>query len=145
MKFSGFHDELKTILSINTVGSCYQFDQIFLNTLDKHAPMKRKLLRANHSSYISKPLQKAIRRSHLKKFNTKTNRKALKHIRNRKMFAADCIKKKGNGFSIILILFFLTDNKLFWKTIKPFFSNKGNYGSSIKLVEKEEVLQKTMI
>ena len=106
MKFSGFHDELKTIFSINTVGSCYQFDQIFLNTLDKHAPMKRKLLRANHSSYISKPLQKAIRRSHLKKFNTKTNRKALKHIRNRKMFAADCIKKKGNGFSIILILFF---------------------------------------
>ena len=108
MKFSGFHDELKTIFSINTVGSCYQFDQIFLNTLDKHAPMKRKLLRANHSSYISKPLQKAIRRSHLKKFNTKTNRKkALNHIRNIKTFAADCIKKKGNGFSIILILFFL--------------------------------------
>ena len=99
LKFSDFHDELKTIFSRNTVGSCYQFDQIFLNTLDKHAPMKRKLLRANHSSYISKPLQKAIRRSHLEKFNIKTNRKkALKHIRNRKTFAADCIKKKGNDF-----------------------------------------------
>ena len=107
--------------------------------------MKRKLLRANISPYISKPLQKAIRRTHLKKFNAKTNREnALKHIRNKKTFAADCIKKKGNGFSIILIFFF-TDNKLFWKTIKTFFSNKGNYGSSIKLVEKDEVLQKTMI
>ena len=58
--FSDFDDELKTIFSRNTVGSCYQFDQIFLNVLGKHAPIKRKLLRANHSSYISKPLRKAI-------------------------------------------------------------------------------------
>ena len=36
---------------------------------------------------------------------------------------------------------FVIDNKLFWKTIKPFFSNKGNYGSQIKFVEKDEVLQ----
>ena len=66
--FSDFNDELKTIFSRNTVGLCYQFDQIFLNVLDKHAPMKRKLLRANHSSYISKPLRKAVmRKSHLEK------------------------------------------------------------------------------
>ena len=58
--FSDFDDELKTIFSRNAVGSCYQFDQIFLNVLGKHAPIKRKLLRANHSSYISKPLRKAI-------------------------------------------------------------------------------------
>ena len=68
INFSDFNEELKTIFSRNTVGSCYQFDQIFLNVLDKYAPMKRNLLRANHSSYISKPLQKAImRRSHLEK------------------------------------------------------------------------------
>ena len=36
---------------------------------------------------------------------------------------------------------FVTGNKLSWKTIKPFFYNKGNYGSQIKLVEKDEVLQ----
>ena len=65
-------------------------------------------------------------------------KKALKHIRNRKTFAADCIKKKGNGFSIILIrLLLLTINY----STKPFFSNKVNYGSQIKLVEKDEVLQ----
>ena len=40
--FSDFNDELKTIFSRNTVGSFYHFDQIFLNVLDKHAPMKRK-------------------------------------------------------------------------------------------------------
>lgn len=36
---------------------------------------------------------------------------------------------------------FVTDNKLFWKIIKPFLSNKGNNGLQIKLVEKDEVLQ----
>ena len=55
-----------TIFARNTAGSCYQFDQIFLNVLDKHAPLKSKLVRANHSSYISGLLRKAIiRRSYL--------------------------------------------------------------------------------
>ena len=36
---------------------------------------------------------------------------------------------------------FVTNNKLFWKTLKPFFSGKGNYGANIKLVEEGEVLQ----
>ena len=35
---------------------------------------------------------------------------------------------------------FVTDNKLFWKTVKPSPTDKGNYGANIKLVE-EEVLQ----
>ena len=34
--FSDFNDELKTIFSRSTVGLCYQFDQIFLNVVDKH-------------------------------------------------------------------------------------------------------------
>ena len=111
--FSDFDDELKTIFSRNTVGSCYQFNEIFLNVLDKHAPTKRKLLRANHSSDISKQLRKAImRRSHLEKVYYKNKlEKALKHIRNRKTFAVECIKRKGNGFSITLIrLLLLTIN-----------------------------------
>ena len=36
---------------------------------------------------------------------------------------------------------FVTDNKLIWKTVKPFFSDKGNYGANIKLVDGEELLQ----
>ena len=79
---------------------CYQFDQIFLNVLDKHTPMKRKLLRANHSSYISKPLRKVImRRSHLEKVYYKNkSEESFKAYKKQKNFAADCIKKKGNGF-----------------------------------------------
>ena len=35
----------------------------------------------------------------------------------------------------------MNDNKLFWKTVKPFFSNKGSFGNKIKLVENDEFLQ----
>ena len=33
------------------------------------------------------------------------------------------------------------DNILFWKTIKPFFSNKNNHNTNIKLVEGDEILK----
>ena len=36
---------------------------------------------------------------------------------------------------------FVTNNKFFWKKIKPFLSNKGSFGSQIKLDKKNEVLQ----
>ena len=35
----------------------------------------------------------------------------------------------------------MNDNKLIWKTVKPFFSNKGSFGNKIKLVENDELLQ----
>ena len=132
--FSDFNDELKTISSRNTVGSC--------NVLDKHTPMKRKLLRENHSSYISKPLRKAImRRSHLEKVYYKNkSEKSFKAYEKQKYFCSRPYKKERKRFFNILDPCFVPDNKLFWKTIKPFFSNKGSYGSQIKLVEKDEVL-----
>ena len=35
----------------------------------------------------------------------------------------------------------MNENKLFWKTVKPSFSNKGSFGNKIKLVENDELLQ----
>ena len=73
----------------------------------------------------------------MKKFIVKKYRKkAIKHVRNRKFFAADCIKKETERFFNNLNPFFVAENKLFWETIKPFFSKKGNYRSQIKLVVK---------
>ena len=141
--FSNFNDELKAIFSRNTVGSCCQFDQIFLNVLDKHAPMKRKLLRANHSSYVFKPLRKAImRRFHLEKVYYKNkSEKSFKAYKKQKNFCSRLYKNGRKRFFNNLNSPFVTDNKLFWKTLKPFFSNKGNNESQIKLVEKDEVFQ----
>ena len=35
----------------------------------------------------------------------------------------------------------MSDNKLFWKTVKPFFFNKGSHRGNIKLVEGDKLLQ----
>ena len=35
-------------------------EQMFLGALNMHAPIKRELLRANHGSYMTKALRKAI-------------------------------------------------------------------------------------
>ena len=35
----------------------------------------------------------------------------------------------------------MSDNKLFWKTAKPFFSNKECYRGNIKLVEGDKIPQ----
>ena len=58
-----------------------------------------------------------------------------------KNFCSRLYKKETKRFLNSLNRSFVTDNILFWKTIKPFFSNNGNYGSQIKLIEKDDVLQ----
>ena len=42
---SNFNADLKAIFTINLIHLCREFDQMFLKILDKHPPLKRKLLR----------------------------------------------------------------------------------------------------
>ena len=49
------------ISEINKIGTEYNvFDDTFNKVLDKHAPIKTKLLRANHKPYVTKAMRKAI-------------------------------------------------------------------------------------
>ena len=65
-------------------------------------------------------------------FVAKVNlKKVLKRIRQKKTVAN--LNNLNPSFA--------TDNKLFLKTVKPFFSNNGCYGSQIKLVENNKFLQ----
>ena len=108
--------------------------------------MKRKLLRANHSFYISKQVRKAImRRFHLEEVYYKNKlEKALKHIRNRNTFAADCIKKKGNGFSIILIRLSLMTINYSGKRLNHSFQTREITDDKLNLLKKMRYC-KTMI
>ena len=78
-----FNNELKNVLTKENIDNCTKFDKKFLEVLDKHVPLKSKLWIANHASYVSKSLQKAImKRSCLKKAYfkecTKNSLKAFK-------------------------------------------------------------------
>ena len=73
-----FKDDLKLYLYANTESTrnFSKFQEIFLNVLDIHAPMKKKYIRANEVPYMTKPLRKAIMtRSRLEnKFHIRLNR-----------------------------------------------------------------------
>ena len=61
-----FNVDLKNAFAHEKIKPCIQFDEVFMKVLNRHAPLKKKIPRANHSSYMSKTLRKAImRRSYL--------------------------------------------------------------------------------
>ena len=131
----------KFVFSNENIGSCSKFNQTFLDVLSKHAPLKKKRFRANHASYVSKSMQKAIiRRSYLENvYFRKKNGQVFESIQKTKIIVAGFIKKNVKKSQINkLNPSFVNDNKLFWKTVKPFFSDKGSSGSNIKLMEKDK-------
>ena len=101
-----FKDDLKRYLCTNTESSrnFSKFQEIFLNVLDIHAPMKKKYIRANEVPYMIKPLRKAIMtRSRLENKFHQTKSLADKQCsKDKKTIAIGCTKGKGRNFTITL-------------------------------------------
>ena len=55
---TGFKESLGSKLS--SCKSYEQFEQVFLDVVDKAAPLKNKAIRANQAPYMTKSLRKAI-------------------------------------------------------------------------------------
>ena len=99
------------------------FEGIFLSVLNAHASIKKKVVRANHMPYMTKQFRKVImKRSRLenkyyksKCLEDKTSYKKQQNYCNR------WYKKEKRKFLNNLNLNEITDNKTFWKTVKPFF------------------------
>ena len=112
--------------------------KIFLEILNIYAPLKKKLLRANHVPYMTKALRKAVmKRSELEskyvKNKTSENLRSYKKQRN---FYSKLHKNERKKYYERLDLNDVTDNKKFWKTVKPFSSDKVTTFPKISLVEK---------
>ena len=133
-----FHQELREGLAhggfINTYDT---FEDIFMLTLNKHAPQKSKVLRANDKPFMTKALRKAImRRSALKNKFYKTGSpdigKAYKTQRN---YTKRLLKREKKKYFHNLDTKNYTDNKKFWKTVKPLFSNSTGGSQKITLAK----------
>ena len=106
--------------------------------LERHAPLKKRYVRANQAPFMNKKINKEImKRSRLRnKFlNSKSDidRKAYNKQHN---FCVSLIKKAKKGFFSSLNSRDITDNKIFWKTVKPFLTDKIKTKSRITLIEK---------
>ena len=55
-----FQGELK--LKVQSISNYESFESVFLNLLNKHAPLKKKFVRGNQATYMTKQLRKAIMR-----------------------------------------------------------------------------------
>ena len=91
---------------------------------------------------MTKALRKAImKRSELEskylKNRTNENLKSYKKQRN---FCSKLYKKERKKYYERLDLNNVTHNKKFWKTVKPFFSDKVTTFPQITLVENDEII-----
>ncbi len=141
---SSFNKELRYKLNSDPTSSTdyNTFQTILCQVLDKHAPVKKKCLRANNSPFMTKQLRKMImNRSRYKNmyFKNKTveNWEKFRRLRN------DCVKltnKVKKDYFSNLNISSVNDNKTFWKTVKPNFSDKNCKSAKIILVENNEII-----
>ena len=109
------------------------------NILQKHAPLKKRYVRANQAPLIDKSINKHImKRSRLRnKFvNTKSDfdHKAYNTQRN---LCVSLIRQAKKQFFSNLNTNVATKNKTFWKTLKPFLLDKVKTKSKITLIDKK--------
>ena len=115
-----------------------QFEKSFVTVLDNHVPFKKKQLRFNHSSLMTKALRKAIMtRSRLKK-RSYGNWNKYKKQRN---LCMELLRKTKQDYFNNIGIKSISDTKKFWKTIKSYFSSKGITFNKIFLYEKGSLIK----
>ena len=108
---------------------CKQFENIFMLTLNKHAPLKTRYVRANNSPFMNNDIYKAIMvRSRLrnKYLNLKTE-ESKNAYRKQRNCCVSLIRKAKCNFYEHLDPKLICDNRKFWKQVKPFFFRQDTY------------------
>ena len=114
----------------------------FLEVVNKHAPLKKKVLRGNHSPFVTKEFQKVIyTRSKLKnKMNQNPSRENVLAYKKQRNICVSLRRKSLKKHLRSITEKGINNNKSFWKFIKPFPTNKGFIGSNdIILVDNDVV------
>ena len=82
------------------------FETKYLKILDKHAPMKKKTIRANHAPFMSKGLRKSImKRTQLaNKYHKSRSEQDFDNFRKQKNFVNRLSKRENNNLASRMIL-----------------------------------------
>ena len=137
-----FRMELKERLQNGVIVTYAEFDEIFLDVFNKHAPPKKKVFRANHKPYMTKNVRKAImRRSALEnKYYKDKLPETNRAYKKQKNYTRKLIRKEKRRYFSNLNINNYTDNKKIWNTVKPLFSNHGGGSQKITLVKDEKII-----
>ena len=113
------------------------FNAVFNEAIQKEAPIKQRYVRTNQAPFINKTINKEImKRSRLRnKFlNTKSDNDRKAYNKQRNLCVSLIRREKKNFFNNINTRD-ITNNKTFWKTVKPLFTDKIQTKSKITLIE----------
>ena len=101
------------------------FKQMFFTVVDKHAPLKKKLIRGTQAPFMNKELNKAIMyRSKLRNIIKRRPLKLGKLLRDREINVYPSGVKTFEAISPKLLKKSGTNSTAFWTALKPFLSSK---------------------
>ena len=106
-----------------------EFFYTFLATLNEHAPLKMKKIRYNQQVFMSKNT-----------FNKKRSSEKWQNYKRQCNISSIILKSTEKTFFETLNINEINDNRKFWKTVKPFSTDKCKTTNNIILTEKIETL-----
>ena len=138
-----FRQDLQTaLLNIND-SMCYEeFEYTFKCILNIHAPIKSKQVRANNAPFMNKTLSKAIMtRSRLKrKFHINPSNMNKCMYKQQRNYCVNLTRRVKKNYYSKIDINKVNDNKKFWDTIKPSFSEKNLIKKKITLIENDSIV-----
>ena len=105
-------------------------------------PFRKKILQHNDDPFMTKELRKEI----MKRSKFKNNYNNNRHYENwllykkQRNYCLSLLRKTRKSYFEKLNIKEIGDNKTFWKTVRPYFSDKDNKSSKITLVENNIVI-----
>ena len=144
-KYKGFSNEAFMHELESALARFYQilfgtFKSTVDNILQKHAPTKKRYVRANQASFINSTIHNEVmRRTRLRnKFiDSKADADRIAYNKQRN-YCVSLIRKEKKAYYSNLNIRDVTDNKTFWRKVKPLFSEQVNLQTKILLVAKRE-------
>ena len=134
-------------LSVKNIGIiCYgreKFLQLCASVLDNFASRRKKYSRGNNMLFINKPLKSTqMKRSRLRNRYLKTRSEFNKNVYNKQRnYRLSLLWKTKKAYYANLNEKDVTDNKQFWKTVKPMFSDKIRSCDKITLIDGEKIVK----
>ena len=112
------------------------FVNLLLHILQKHAPVKTKCIRGNDQPFMTKELRKEhMKRTRLlNKYRRDKNDENAKAYKKQRNLCTNLLKKTKATYFRNLKPSQVSNNKNFWRNIKPLFSEKCMTKDSIALL-----------
>ena len=122
-KFSNdfFRDDILQVQALTNTKENVQTN--IVNIFNDHAPLKKRHVHANQAPSKEIMTRSRLRNKFLKTKNA-ANRKASNKQRN---YCVSLFRREKKSFFSNLDTKKIVDNKRFWQTVKPFFSDKNTY------------------